>query len=161
MNKLTVGTEKKIYSLVDSGIYNCHTLKKLYMPENREAIPNLMDNFEIDLRDGFPIHFFYADYVIVSEPIQIHLLDKDQQIVVKLADLIDKYSPISWHFRKIKEYTFNAAGQPVKFKVYEKIAPFERSDIDFFEKTFVNLYPDHDNLFKDRFEQYKTTNFKD
>lgn len=161
MNKLTIGTEKKIYSFADSGIYNCHTLKKLYMPENREAIPNLMDTFEIDLRDGFPIHFFYADYVIVSEPIQIHLLDKDQQIVVKLADLVAKYSPISTHFRKIKEYTFNAAGAPVKFKVYEKIAPFEHSDIDFVEKTFVNLYSDRDNLFKDRFEQYKAVNVKD
>ena len=161
MNKLTVGTEKKIYSFADNGIYNCHTLKKLYMPENREAIPNLMYNFEIDLRDGFPIHFFYADYVIVNDPIQIHLLEKDQQIIVTLSDLITKSSPISNHFRKIKEYTFNAAGEPVKFNVYEKIAPFERSDIDFIEKIFVNLYPDHDNLFKDRFEQYKASNFKD
>ena len=161
MNKLTVGTEKKIYSFADSGIYNCHTLKKIYMPENREAIPNLMYNFEIDLRDGFPTHFFDADYVIVNDPIQIHLLDKDQQIVVKLSDLITKYSPISTHFRKIKEYTFNAAGEPVKFNVYEKIAPFKRSDIDFVEKIFVKLYPDHDKLFKDRFEQYKAEHFKD
>lgn len=161
MNKLTVGTEKRIYSFTDSGTYNCHTLKKLYIPENREAIPNLMDTFEIDLRDGFPTHFFDADFIIISDPIQIHLLDKDQQVVVKLANLIAKNSPISSRFRKIKEYTFNATGSPVKFSVYEKISPFERSDIDFVEKTFVNLYPGQNNLFKDRFEQYKSKNFKD
>lgn len=161
MNKLTVGTEKKIYSFADSGLYNCHTLKKLYVPENRESMPNLMDTFEIDLRDGFPTHFFNADFVIVSNPIQIHLLEKNQQIVVKLASLITKYSPLSHHFKKIGEYTFTAQDEDVKFIVYEKISPFEKSDIDFVEKTFVTLYPDQNSLFKNRFEQYKAENFKD
>lgn len=161
MNKLTVGTEKKIYSFTDSAIYNCHTLKKLYVPENREAMPNLMDTYEIDLRDGFPTHFFAADFIIVSNPIQIHLLEKDQQIVVKLASLIENPSPLSRHFKKIGEYTFNATGEDVKFSVYEKISPFEKSDIDFVEKAFVTLYPDKNALFKDRFEKFKAENFKD
>ena len=41
----------------------------------------------------------------------------------------------------------------------EKVSPFEKADIDFVEKIFVELYPTQDYLFKNRFEQYKREHF--
>lgn len=155
MNRLTAGTDKKIYLLASSDLYNSSTLHAIQIPESHNALPNLFGTEDIDLRDGFPLQFFEADYVIVTEPIQTHLLPKDQSIVVKPAQWLTSPSPISRHFKLIKEYSFNADGSPVTFKVYEKISPLEQSDIDFAEKVFAELYPDRDDLFKNRFEQYK------
>lgn len=162
MNGLTAGTDKKIYLLASSALYNPNTLQAVNMPESYlSALPSLMNSNDVDLRDGFPTRFFDADFVIVSEPIQTHLLPKDQSVVVKLAEWLTNSSPIARHFKPIKSFTFNAAGEPVTFKVYEKISPFEQSDIDFAEKFFVELYPNADNLFKTRFEQYKAEHFAD
>ena len=161
MNGLTVGTDKKIYLLASSALYNANTLRASGLPERHDALPSLMSSADVDMRDGFPTRFFDADFVIVSEPIQTHLLPKDQSVVVKLAEWITNSSPIARHFKPIKSFTFNATGEPVTFTVYEKISPFEQSDIDFAEKFFVELYPNADNLFKAHFEQYKAQHFAD
>ena len=129
-------------------------MKAIQIPENHDALPNLFGTNDIDLRDGFPIKFFDADYVIVTEPIQTHLLPKDQAIIVKPAEWFKTFTTISRHFKFIKKYSFNADGTPVTFKVYEKISSFEKADIDFAKKIFVELYPNHDELFKNRFEKY-------
>ena len=158
------GADKKIYALTSNGLYNGHSFTKLYLPEKDNALPALMNIAEVDLREGFPIHFFDADFVIVSDPLQIHLREQDQSVVVKLAEVMTNSTPISKHFKKIREYTFRPETQGVSsvtFKVYEKISPFEKSDIDYVEKIFVELYPNQDELFKNRFEAYKHEHFKD
>ena len=162
LNALTEGTDKKIFALSDSALYNGHTLTKIYIPDSHNALPNFNGGGDLDLRDGFQIQFFDADYIIVPDSIQVHMRPQDQSIIVKPYELITDPSPISKHFREVKEYTFSPDGNSeVKFKVYEKISPFEKSDIDFVEKIFVELYPNQNTLFKDRFEHYKEKNFKE
>ena len=139
-------------------------MAEYYLPDKDNAMPSLMNIAEVDLREGFPIHFFDADFVIVSDPLQIHLREQDQSVVVKLAEVMTNSTPISKHFKKIREYTFHPETQGVSsvtFKVYEKISPFEKSNIDYVEKIFVELYPNQDELFKNRFEAYKQEHFKD
>ena len=162
MNNLTSSSGKKIFAVLDSYSYNAHTLAKIYMPESFNAMPNLVGDGDIDLRDGFSTAFFDADYVIISNPLQIHMQTQDQQILFKPHELITKPSPISRHFKRIKEYKFSADGNSVvKFVLYEKISPYEKSDIDFVEKIFDELYPNQPDLFKNRFEKYKRENFKE
>lgn len=163
INQLTDG-KKKVYALTSNGLYNGHSLSKLYLPDEHEALTGLLNIAEVDLGAGFPIQFFDADIVLVPEPLQLHLRPQDQSVVVKPAELMLKPSPISKHFKKVKEYTFRPETHEVSsvtFKVYEKISPFEKSDIDFVEKIFVELYPEHDELFKNRLEQYKLEHFKE
>ena len=162
MNNLTSSSGKKIFAVLDSYSYNAHTLAKIYMPESFNAMPNLVGDGDIDLSDGFSTAFFDADYVIISNPLQIHMQTQDQQILFKPHELITKPSPISRHFKRIKEYKFSADGNSVvKFVLYEKISPYEKSDIDFVEKIFDELYPNQPDLFKNRFEKYKRENFKE
>lgn len=158
MNALTAGG-RKIFILSDSDLYKGHTLTKIRVPESHNALPNLVGAGDVDLRDGFQVSFFDADYIIAPEPLQIHLRAESQAIIVKPYELITNPSPISKHFKQIREYTFNATGEPVTFKVYEKISPYQKSDIDFVEKIFVELYPNQPELFKNRFEEYKRENF--
>lgn len=164
LNKLTEGTDKKIYPITSNGLYNGHTFSKLYMPDDRDALRGMQVIHEIDLKNGFPLQFFDSDYVVIPEPLQTHLRDEDQSVIIKLANLITKPSPIAKHFKKIKEQTFHPETNGVSsvtFSVYEKISPFDKSDIDYIEKIFVDLYPNNDDLFKNRFEQYKSEHFKD
>ena len=160
LNRLTAGTDKKIYVISDSILYNSNTLTKVYIPDAHNALPSFAGDGNIDLRDGFSTKFFDADYIVVSSPVQVHMRPQDQAVVVKPHELMTTASPVSRHFKEIKEYTFSADGaSEVTFKVCEKISPFEESDVDFVEKIFVELYPAQDELFKNRFEQYKREHF--
>ena len=160
LNNLTAGTDKKIYFLASSGLYNFSTLHSINMPEHRIALPNLTVTADVDLRDGFPTHLFDAEYIIVADPIQTHLRPQDQSVVVMPAEWMLNPSPLSRHFKLIDERTFTPDdATSVTFKLYEKISPVENSEVDLAEKIFVELYPNSDELFKARFEQYKREHF--
>ena len=163
LNKLTAGTDKKIYTPANSVIYSGHVFSKFDLPNRHEALPSLMATAGVDLRDGFPTGFFDAEFVLIPLPIQTHLLPENQQVVVKTSELMTNSTPISRHYKLIREDTLhpNMYGvEAVTFKLYEKISPLEKSDIDFVEKIFVELYPNNDDLFKNRFENYKREHFK-
>lgn len=160
LNALTAGTDKKIFILSSSPLYNAHTLTKIFLPDSYNALPSLLTTADIDLRDGFPTHLFDADYILVAEPPQLHMRAQDQSVVVKPAEWLLNPSPISRHFKLIDERTFVPDDlTSVTLKLYEKISPFERSDIDFAEKIFAELYPNNNELFKARFERYKREYF--
>jgi len=160
VNKFTAG-EKNVYLLAGSELYNYSSFKQVGMPDVLDAMPDLMGTADIDLRDGFPINFFDADFVINAEPVQIHLREQDQSVVAKLSELVTS-TPLDRHFKLINEtslYPAEGIGYHVTLKVYEKISPFDKSDIDFVENVFTQLYPDSPTLFKDRFESYKAEHF--
>ena len=164
LNQLPKGTDKKIYILASGPFYNGHVLTKIYFPENENALPSLMNTADVDAKDGFAPHFFDADYILVTNPIQLHLQAEDQSIVVMPAKWLENPSPLSKHFKKIKEQSFSLGGNgvaSVTFELYEKISPLEKADIDFVEEFFAGKYPDKDDLFKNRFEYYKREHFKD
>ena len=155
-------SDKKIFLLASSGEYNSTSLKKIYVPEKHDALPNLLNTVDVDLRDGFSTEFFDADFIVIFDPIQTHLLPESQTVVVKPAEIILNPSPIAEHFKLIREYKFTpgVGNYPeVTAKVFEKISAFEKSDIDFVENIFTELYPDKNDLFKNRFEKYKQDNF--
>lgn len=156
-----VYADKKIYLTASSGLYNYTVFQKIYMPEKSVAMPNLLLTADVDLRDGFPINFLDADIVIVSAPVHVHLRPQDQSVVWKLSELVTSM-PLARHFKFVKEislYPTKKAKDCVTLKVYEKISPYEKSDIDLIENLFVNLYPNNPELFKNRFEKYKSENF--
>ena len=160
LNKMTASNGKRIYLLASSGLYNSATLQAVYLPERHGALQSLMTTADVDLRDGFPTSFFDADFIIVPEPMQTHLRPQDQSVVVALSEGIQHSPPISRHFKQIKEYSFSPNDiSAVKFKLYEKISPYEKSDVDFVENYFVELYPNQPELFKNRFEKYKREHF--
>ena len=162
LNGLTAGTDKKIFLLASGSLYNSTTLQKIYIPEKHVALPNLLNTADVDLRDGFPVQFFDADFVVIATPPQVHLRAEDQSVVVKTAEFILKPSPISARFKLIEEFKFQpqlAENSIVTFKIYEKISPLEKSDIEFAEKVFDEIYPNNAELFKNRFENYAREHF--
>lgn len=157
--------QEKIYFLSSSANYNHNTLSKCNFPEQANAIPNMMITADVDLRDGFPVHFFDADIILVADPIQTHLRYEDQSIVTLLAEDMLSQNLLSRHYRYEKEYLLSVFkpidncepndSSVVHIKVYHKISPLEKTDIDFVQGQFEAIYPEQPNLFRERFERYK------
>lgn len=162
LDSITKDTDKKIYFIASSGAYNGGTLQKSLMPEKFDALPNLFWTPDVDLRDGFSAEFFDADIVAFIDPVQTHLLPEYQCTVVYLYNAMTSDNQLSRHFKEIKSYSLlPQENRQVTFRIFEKISPIEKSDVDFLEKVFVERYPEHNNLFKDRFEKYKSEHFKE
>lgn len=162
-------TSGKIYIVSSAVTLNDDVFRKVNFPATFEAIPNLQYTHHVDLRDGFNVSFFDSDIIVVMDPIQLHLLPKDQQVVVKLANSLLENTPIAKHFTMKKEYTLhpgkalagkeNNDSSDVIVKVYQKIAPFTKNDVNYLENEFDQIYADYPTLFHDRFEQYKKEHF--
>ena len=163
INSLANG--RKIYLVSSSALYNWTSFQKIYLPDKFHVLPNFMLTADIDLRDGFRTEFFDSDIVIVPTPAQIHLRAESQSVVVRLGEIV-KSEPLARHFKQVISYDLKPNDNPdnpdyiVNFAVYEKISPFDVNDINFVENIFTELYPDFPDLFKNRFEQYKSEHFQ-
>ena len=159
----------KVYFISSSRYYNHTTLSKSAFPEQKNAIPNMMVTADVDLRDGFPVHFFDADIILVATPVQVHLGYEDQSVVSLLAEDMLSENQLSRHYKFEKEYVLSPhkpiedceADDPslVYIKMYRKVSPLEKADIDFVQGQFEAVYPEQPDLFRDRFEKYKQVHF--
>ena len=57
----------------------------------------------VDRRDGRPYSIIYADYILVSYPIQTHLAPTEQQVVVVPAQMLLENAPFSNAFERMDE----------------------------------------------------------
>ena len=151
----SIQEDKKIYCIASGSVLNNDILSKYYLPE---ACPlQLSAVSHVDLRDGFSEEFFTSDIVVTTEPVQIHLREQDQQVITVLQrEFADEHSNISSHFEKV--HTTQLA-DGVTVHVYLKKSGFSVEDISYLEGIYDSLYPDHLELFHDRFEEVKTKCF--
>lgn len=110
-----------IYVVSSSHILNPEILKNSYLYLKRQS--NLENRVllgsALDERDGFPIHFFEAKYVVVASPPQYHLSPKYQTVIKTLFDFMQ--SDISGSFYDKLPFDVKLA-KGVEVRVYEKKA---------------------------------------
>lgn len=156
----------KIYCISSNGLFNDDTLQKSNVPKELISLPSLNITSHVDLRDGFYTSFFDSDFVIVADPVQTHLLSKDQQVITILGNIMLTDNEISRHFKLIKIYDLkresgsSVKDEIIKVKIYKKILPFNEDNITYIEKIFDEQYEDYPELFHNRFEEYKSKHFK-
>ena len=149
LNALTKGTKKHVYIAASGIILNSDILKKLKMPESDNAVPNMYKTMDVDLRDGFPAKFLKADYVVATDPIQVHL-PTGQEVVTYLSALVqDQESYIGRHFKPIDEIVLDGG---VVARIYEKADAFTDDDLRQLREHYEALYPDHPKKFADRIQ---------
>lgn len=147
LNFLTQDNNKRIYVLASGSVLNCDVLRKLNMPLSYNAVPNMDNTCDVDLRDGFPTEFLSANYIVTSDPVQTHL-HTGQNVITYLAEgILDSNSYIGIHFKKTYELEL---GEGITALVYEKISQFSENDLELLRQYYTNLYPDNDSLFKER-----------
>lgn len=71
------------------------------MNTNYEYKTYLLPISQVDNRDGVPLQILNADIVIVTNPDQIHLSDKDQKIISYINKMFINNEGIAKNFEKI------------------------------------------------------------
>lgn len=146
LNGETAGTEKQIYIAASGAVLNYDILRKLYAPRTMNAVPNMLITSDVDLRDGFQPAFLGAEYVVTTDPIQLHLAG--QEVVRYPAELIqDEMSYMGRHFQEVRRFDLDGG---VTAKVYHKVSDWEQSDLEQMREYFDSLYPGYENIFGER-----------
>jgi len=149
---LTNNEDGKVYVIGSSDVFNDDILRKINYPDAYWEKDCLLPASHVDLRDGFPMSFFQAKYVLVGEPAQTHLPTDTQQVVTLLADEFIHNGPISEHFEYIMEYKLD---KNVVVKLYKKISEFTKYDIQYLINLYDISYFEYPELFSERLKEYE------
>lgn len=147
LNKLTEETEDGIYIAASGTILNCDILRKLHMPDSDNAIPNMFNTCDIDLRDGFPTEFLHAKYVVTTDPIQTHLATGQEVVTYLASNIMDSDSYMGYHFECIDQVELDYG---VVAKIYYKTSEFTEDDLQQMRDYYTNLYPAYEAIFAER-----------
>lgn len=141
-----------IYVLASSEILNDDIIRQASLPDQMNYPYALEKSNHVDLRDGFPMQFFTSSIVLVASPAQYHLRPQDQQVIGVLAEEMSRESsPIRKRFVFYKSYPLDGG---VKADLYLKQSEFDQDDILYLKQIFQDRYPNHPELFSDRFDQF-------
>ncbi len=146
-SEMKSGNGKTVYCIASSDTLNYEVIRHYDMPEKLEAVPGLLGTYDVDLRDGFPQSFLTADYLLVTDPPQYHLLEDGQRTVVLLDEEFLNGGPLAEHFRQIKSYQLDDG---VTVYLLERISPYEEEDIRYLQEMFDRYYSDFPEIFHDR-----------
>lgn len=129
--------ERYCYTLASSPTLNSDLLNNAKLPQ-LNAVDRLFYSPSVDLRDGFPYHFFVADIIIVADPVQYHLGEENQRIMVELAESILS-GEAGGSLRLIDEYTLE---NDVTAKIFERVMPYTHEYLQNLEDRISQYYPD-------------------
>lgn len=153
------GDNKKVYVIASGVTFNDDVFRWAEFPKQLVSLPTIQSAPHVDLRDGFFDTFLDADIVVVTDPVQLHLRKQDQQVVTIPAEIMLGNNRISKHYKLLDEYyTYpnkKDVNSRITVKVFEKTTDLSIEDIDYIEQKYDTAYPDHPELFHDRFEKYK------
>lgn len=150
---------KTIYSLASSKILNNDLLQNTQMPENPRFLTSLLSTQHVDKRDKFPNDLLWASYVLVTNPVQLHLRPQNQELIVYFNEEILNGS-LKKHYIIEKKYTLM---ENVEILLLKKISPFSSEELKRIKNHFKNKYPDHPTMYEvnstiAQISSYKTGN---
>ncbi|MBM9400323.1 hypothetical protein JUN65_01785 [Gluconacetobacter azotocaptans] len=112
---------------------------------------------QVDLRDRLRLTEFMARYVVVADPIQIHLHPEGQRVIAIPAQEILSGRGIGAAYRRT-DMAFHLSNN-VTATIFEKIRPFTPDEAERFIKEFVDFYPDWKGAYSTSLsESYLTAN---
>lgn len=147
LNQLTYGTNDGIYVAASGSVLNYDILRKMDMPNSPNAIPNLYNTSDVDLRDGFSADFLHAKYIVTTDPVQTHLATGQEVVTYLAQEVMNEKSYIGQHYKCIDQIELD---NHVIAKIYEKISYLSEEDIEQLKAYYSNLYPGYDSLFSGR-----------
>ena len=136
-----------IYVVSSSGILNDDILKNACLSRKMDNVcKNILQSSHVDKRDGFPVQFLSARYVVITDPIQYQFKPENQKVIGVLADEILQENEMYSHYGKLP-YEFSLDNN-VRVYLYEKIKPYRKKELDSLSQAFTGYYPDKKDLFE-------------
>ncbi|MEG2097578.1 MAG: hypothetical protein RRY65_05365 [Pseudoflavonifractor sp.] len=121
-------------------------LPSLGIPEGEGPKTKMLYMSTVDKRDGFSWAVLDADYLVVTDPVQTHLGEENQQIMALLAhDLLDGTGPGA-AFRPM-DTRFTLAGD-VQVYLYERTRPVTDEEYRSVSRRLTAAYPEYADLYR-------------
>jgi hypothetical protein len=131
------------YTLNSSVVYQgCFTLQ----PPHFGLAPRIAQTNDVDKRDGFPIQFLMARYVVLTIPFGYHLAPEDQKVIGLLADQLVKGEGIGKSYERLN-YEFKLEDGSSAF-IYRKARPLDPAAVRTLADLFVSFYPNQKEIFE-------------
>jgi len=148
MGEKNLNKADKVYVLASGYALNDDILIKGC--KTAEEQHSFCDSFAIsahvDKRDGLPLNIFQSKYIITTDPVQIHMDQKDQQVIGILRTLLVNQNGFGRNFKKL-DVEFKLEDN-VRVLVYQRIdKKFDKEDLENLSRRFVSLYPTHRDKF--------------
>ena len=131
----------RVYVLSSSTVLNDEILRLagLSRPDWPDLRSMVLRTSHVDLRDGFPAELARADYVVVTEPVGIHLRPGDQRVVVEPAIRLREgrgigraFSPRDGHF---------ALDGGVEARILERVTAIRGEDLEELAESIAAGHP--------------------
>ncbi len=105
----------------------------------------ILSSAHVDRRDGFPRMLLEADYVVVPDPVQVHLGADRQQVVVVPTESFLEGRDIAGAFERMPgEYVLDG---DVRVTIFERVRPILPEEIDQLSDRLRSRYPDRPDIF--------------
>lgn len=149
LTEITQGSESTIYILASSGRLNSSVVHEACMflePAHAALAHKIAATNDVDKRDGFPMAFLTARYVVLAVPYAYHLAPEDQRVIGVLADQLVNGEGIGTSYEKMNFVFRLEDGSSVA--LYKKVRPLDPADVIRLSEKFLKFYPDHKELFE-------------
>lgn len=141
VDDLTAKTEhtlNKIYVVGDNEALSAELLKRISLPEETVSLSALLQTKIVDTRDGFPSHFFLADYVVMLRDFQSGF-DTIQHIGYQIHDLLLNDSTFAQYYHLDSTYPTNDN----QILVFKKVKDSDTKLVNLLSKRLQTFYPDN------------------
>jgi hypothetical protein len=136
LKQLDESHKEKIYILSSNGVLN-HDMQFL---KTGLLSKKVFITHDVDLRDGFPVQFLLAKYVVITNPLQIHLPNWAQRVISIPRDCILNKRNIGKAYVET-EYKFTLHNK-VEAHIYRKNRACSMEEVEEFLNLFYKHYPE-------------------
>lgn len=149
MDRLSAKEEKTAAIVASSFNFNNNTYENLLIslgiPAGEGQKTKMLYVSDVDKRDGFSWNVLSADYLIVTDPVQTHLGEENQQVMALLAhDLLDGTGPGA-AFRPLRQQFTLTGG--VKVYIYERTRAVSAEEYRSVSDRLIEKYPEYADLY--------------
>ncbi len=132
-----------VYILASSETLNDDMLKNSLLPQTEEGVPTLLGTNHVDKRDGIPNHLLVSKYIVVADPVQVHLGAENQQVIDFFArEILDgTYTP---NLERIESIQIT---DKVTAHIYRRNSGYTEEFLNRVQAHFNALYPELEELF--------------
>ena len=139
--------ENDTYVAVGEALFNSDTLRNVRLPEIMNAAPSESPVSDVDLRDGFPTSFLNAHYVLTCNSPNCTYNNGEEILRYINTEITNTESHIGKHYNLIESYDIDGG---LTIEIYERVSDYSKNDLELIAKHFDDVYPHHDELFRDK-----------
>jgi len=117
---------------------------------DRKMDDRLVNSSQVDLKDKILLQPFTSRYLLLADPVQLHLEPEGQRVVTIPAEIILEGRLIGQAYRKLN-YDF-LLNDDIHAYIFEKTRPFTREEVAAFLQLFYKFYPEWQTEYENSLE---------